>query len=527
MRRTTKRYGILLAVICLIAGLIGGCQAVGGVDLNKALLSSFDMKTMEGKGSVEVSLELDEAALKEAGPDSAALAAFSQMKLSFDHIKQESTQVASVKGTFEVAKKSIPFTAYISPEALTVLPEGATKPFTISTTNLADPTGEGLYDGLDMKWLTDFQKKAQDPNYIKPMYDYLVGKMPNPSKLKLESGNETINGQDVYLHHVRAELDGKEILPLLRTFILNLMKDDQAMKAVIGQYYDVIQGAAKGLIPADTNNSGELGSVLGAIRSILENKEEGVEVVQTEVKQLLVVLLVLMDSEGSEAVKLLGDKSSLTADLYVDNNMKVRKSGINLLLAPSDTDGSPVKSIRVKSGFENWNVNGAVKADAISADGALDLMKLESPEEALKAIKPDSALYKLLKDDFHITRKTGYFFVMPKEKLDKYTAGWAAYSDNGVTMVPARSLAANLDMDLAWDETSQSVVLTTADGKNSIRLAAGSSKAAVNGAADISLERPAVLEHGAFYVPLRSVAEALGADLHWEADSSSILVTID
>lgn len=526
MRNTTKRYGILLAVVCLIAGLIGGCQAVGGVDLNKALLSSFDMKTMEGKGSIEVSLDLDEAALEEAGPDSAVLAALSPMKLSFDHIKQESTQIASVKGSLEIAKKTIPFSAYISPEALTVLPEGASKPFTVSTKALADPTGD-LGAGTDMEWLTTLQKKAEDPAYFKPLYEYLLGKLPNPSKLKLDSGNETINGESVYLHHVRAELDGKELLPLLRTFILELLKDDQAMKAVIAQYYDIIQEAVNSFIPADINTGDELGSVLGAIRSILANKEEGVEVVQTEAKQLLVILLVLLDSQGTEAVKLLGDKSSMTVDLYVDNNMKVRKSGANLLLAPSDTEGSPVKSIRVTSSFENWNVNGTVKADAISTDGAVDLVKLESPEEALENLKTDSALYKLLKDDLHVTRKTGYFFVMPKESLDEYTAGWAAYNDNGVTMVPARSLAANLDMDLAWDEASQSVVLTTADGKNNIRLTAGSSKAAVNGAEEISLERPAVLEQGALYVPLRNVAESLGAVIQWEPDSSSILIFLD
>lgn len=528
MRRTTKRFGILLAVVCLIAGLIGGCQAIGSVDLNKALLSSFDIQSMEGKGTVEVSLDIDQVAAEEAGPDAALLTAFSQIKLNFDHIKQENAQVLSTKGSLQLAGKAIPFSAYISPEALTLLPDGATKPFTVSTKDLADPTGEGLYGGgQDLEWLTTLQDKAKDPNYIKPLYEYLVGKLPNPSKLKLESGNETINGQSVYLHHVRAELDGKDILPLLRTFILNLMKDDQAMKAVIAQYYDIIQGAVNSFIPADIDTEDELGSALGAIRSILENKEEGVEVVQTEVKQLLVILLVLIDSEGTEAVKFLGDKSSLTADLYVDNNMKVRKSGINLVLAPSDTEDSPLKAIRVKTSFENWNVNGTVKADAISTTDAVDLTKLEGPEEVLEILKPDSALYKLLKDDLHVTRKTGYFFVMDKEELNEHTAGWAAYSDNGVTLVPARSLAANLELDLTWDEPSQTVFLTTADEKTNISLTAGSDKAVVNGATGISLERPAVLEQGALYVPLRDVAEALGADIHWDPDSSSILVTLD
>ncbi|MNC22331.1 hypothetical protein D3C75_703300 [compost metagenome] len=297
---------------------------------------------------------------------------------------------------------------------------------------------------------------------------------------------------------------------------------------MISQYYDVIQGAANSLIPADIDRSDELGSALSAVRSILANKEEGVEVVQTEAKQLLVILLVLLDSEGTEAVKFLGDKSSMSIDLYVDNNMKVRKSGANLLLAPSDTEDSPIKSIRVKSSFENWNVNGAVKSDVISTTGgAVDITKLESPAEVLESLKSDSALYKLLKDDFHVTRKTGYFFVMPKESLNEHTAGWAAYSENGVTMVPARSLAANLDMDLAWDEATQSVVLTTEDGKHSISLAADSSKAVVDGGTEISLERPAVVEQGAFYVPLRNVAEAFGASIRWEPNATSILVTID
>ncbi|MNP65558.1 hypothetical protein D3C76_1611590 [compost metagenome] len=94
-------------------------------------------------------------------------------------------------------------------------------------------------------------------------------------------------------------------------------------------------------------------------------------------------------------------------------------------------------------------------------------------------------------------------------------------------MVPARSLAANLDMDLAWDEATQSVVLTTEDGKHSIRLAADSSKAVVDGGTEISLERPAVVEQGAFYVPLRNVAEAFGASIRWEPNATSILVTID
>lgn len=527
MKKSWKRFGILLAVLSLIAGIIGGCQVIGSVDLNKALLSSFDIQSMEGKGSIEVALDFDQAAVAEGGEEAALIAAFSKIKLNLEQVKQESTQVVSVKGSLELPKGAIPFSAYISPEELTILPEGATKPFTLPLAEMYDQMSEEAGADANLDWLFEFQDKAKDPAYLKPYYSYLVGKLPNPSKLTVNSGTETINGENVFLHHVQAEVAGKDLLPLARTFILNLMKDDQALKEVIALYYDVIQGALTSFIPEDAELDGEFGSILVGLRSILDDKEAGVEVVHTEVKQVLAILLTLLEGHGTELVSSLGDQSSLKVDLYVDNSMKIRKSAADFVLAPGDTEDSPLKSIRVKSSFENWNVNGAVKADTISTANALSLLDLSEPAEVLDSLKPDSVLYKVLKDDLHIARKTGYFYVMPKERLDEHTSGWAAFSDNGVTMAPARSLAANLDLELNWDESSQSVTLTTADKKKSIKLTDGSDTAVVNGAEKLALERPAAVVQGAFYVPLRDVAEALGAVIQWEPESSSIIVELD
>ncbi|MNI90001.1 hypothetical protein D3C73_1474740 [compost metagenome] len=55
---------------------------------------------------------------------------------------------------------------------------------------------------------------------------------------------------------------------------------------------------------------------------------------------------------------------------------------------------------------------------------------------------------------------------------------------------------------------------------------AGSSTAIVNGKT-VELEHPAVIESGALYVPLRAVAEGLGAKLTWEPEHNLVEVTID
>ena len=69
---------------------------------------------------------------------------------------------------------------------------------------------------------------------------YLFKQLPNPNKLNVDNVVETINGEKVSLHKLHGEITGKELLPLAKAFIKNMMKDDQSLKELIGQLYDAL-----------------------------------------------------------------------------------------------------------------------------------------------------------------------------------------------------------------------------------------------------------------------------------------------
>ncbi|MDF2923096.1 MAG: copper amine oxidase N-terminal protein [Paenibacillaceae bacterium] len=538
MRRRSKLKGYALVLLCVMMAIMAGCQAVGSVDLNKALLSSMEITSMEGSGEVEISFELDDTAvLTETEKESLALIeVLNHTKLHMEQIKQESPQVLSVKGNLEVGRGKIPFQASITPDSLAVWPEGADKPFVLDIAGLSAglsglggelPVEAGATDQTQL--LLSLQEQVKDPEFLKPLFAYLIGKLPNPDKLSLESGSETINGQSVYLHHVNVELKTKDIIPLLRSFVLNLMKDDQALKSVIAQYYDVLSPLFSGFV-------GEiLGEALGftegeALNSVLEDKEAGLEIFHTEFKQVLAILLVMLNGVGqdseSELQNVLGKDSVLKVDLYADSGMKLRKSVLDLTLAPTDGLVPGVRSIHIKSSSENWNVNEPVTADIIPSEDGFPLEDASDPEQLLQALPPQSVLYQWLKDDLHITRKEASFFMMTEPEDFEYGYGWAAYLEGETAMVPARSLADDLGLELLWNEQEQAITLTVPGKKNSIVLTKDSGTAYANGK-EIALDQPVALKEEYLYVPLRNVADAIGAKVVWDEEYGSVDVSLD
>lgn len=530
MGRKGKLHALALVLLCVIVAFIGGCQAIGGVDLNKALLSSFDVKSMEGSGTIELNFNLDNSAQLNASQKDELdlIKIFEHTKIKLDHIAQESPEILSVKGALEFGRGTIPFSVYVSPESLAFWPEGASKPLTVP---VKDAAAQLENIPSDMKWVADLQEKAKNPEFLKPLYSYLFSKLPNPSDISLKSGSETINGESVFLQHIHSELKAKDLIPLVRTFILNLLQDDKALKEVIAQYYDTLQ-------PAVSSLADNLGGILDeedetlppAIKALMKEETTGLELLHTEFKQVLVILLAALESSQQDPDNapeaLLGKDSSLAVDLYVDSSLKLRKSSIDLLLAPSEGLMPGVKSLNVKTSFENWNVNGTVKAEAISTSNAIPFKSITDASQFLDALDRDSVLYKFATEDMHLARKTANFFVLPESELNEYNAGWAAYSAGGVTLVPARSLADHFGLELKWDAGTQTVLLATADKTKTIALKAGSQNAVINGKS-VELEQAPVIQNGAFYVPLRAVADAIGAKVVWEPEYRLVEVQLN
>lgn len=93
---------------------------------------------------------------------------------------------------------------------------------------------------------------------------------------------------------------------------------------------------------------------------------------------------------------------------------------------------------------------------------------------------------------------------------------------NSRTMLPIRFVAEALGAKVGWDESAQAVTVT-ADNVN-ISLTVGQSSASVNGTS-IALDAPSFIENGRIFLPLRFVAENLGANVSWDGTTQTVTIT--
>lgn len=89
------------------------------------------------------------------------------------------------------------------------------------------------------------------------------------------------------------------------------------------------------------------------------------------------------------------------------------------------------------------------------------------------------------------------------------------------TLVPFRALAEALNVNVAWDGSTQTV--SASDGKISIRLQIGNKTAYVNEML-YPLDVPAMLVNDRTLIPLRFFTEALGSKVTWDGNTNSVFL---
>jgi hypothetical protein len=92
---------------------------------------------------------------------------------------------------------------------------------------------------------------------------------------------------------------------------------------------------------------------------------------------------------------------------------------------------------------------------------------------------------------------------------------------NGATLVPLRFVAETFGITPIWDGVFQIVDLPL--GTRTVRLQVGQRFAAVDGKR-VSLDVAPVILNGVTMVPLRFIADTLGADTQWEAATRTIII---
>ncbi len=93
---------------------------------------------------------------------------------------------------------------------------------------------------------------------------------------------------------------------------------------------------------------------------------------------------------------------------------------------------------------------------------------------------------------------------------------------NGRTLVPLRAIFEAMGADIVWNGDTQTV--TAKSGGTNISLTIGSNKLIKNGQ-NITLDVPAQLVGGRTLVPARAVAESFGADVNWNSNTKTVIIT--
>ena len=97
----------------------------------------------------------------------------------------------------------------------------------------------------------------------------------------------------------------------------------------------------------------------------------------------------------------------------------------------------------------------------------------------------------------------------------------APYVEGGRTLVPVRGVLESLGYSVQWQEETKTVLAAKED--INISLPIDSNTVTVNNT-EVTIDAPARLNGSRTFVPLRFLAEYSGAEVHWDAASSTVVI---
>ncbi len=202
------------------------------------------------------------------------------------------------------------------------------------------------------------------------------------------------------------------------------------------------------------------------------------------------------DIESSSRTAKKGAKITLTAEPdegYDLNSLKVVDRNGKEIKLTNNGDGTysfemPRSSVTVTGVFGDGTENAEINIDELDLDTAI-----------------------VLKINDTVARVFGEYIVNDVPPTIR----------NARTMLPIRFIVESLGGTVAWDEAAQRV--TILKDNTVIEIVIGQGYALVNGER-VALDSPAFIENDRTYLPLRFVAENLGAIVLWDGDTQQIYI---
>lgn len=482
---------------------------MGGVDVGKAMANGASIKSGESRQSMNINIEPAKEFATEK--DLEMIELINSISLDIDQAKMKDAKTASIKGTLSMEGTKLPFHVSMNESQLVIDLDGAQKPLYMSLDTFQDAQALPMVDTKALeKQLEEISPK---------LFSFVLKHLSNPKNISVTPVQESVNGEALSLSKLHLEVSGEEMLAMVKPFLTSISKDEQGLKDLIGDLYDVFYPVLEAVNEVEGGGDDTLNSI------VPESKDEAVASLYAIIKVGLDSMLVNYDqelnnllNETPEFKTVFGTETKLKLDFYLDSKLDIRKQNFELKVALPASEDLPVNSVTVSGDSEQWNIGGTVAVDEVDVSGGvMDLMKDDiTPGQMLRNFDSNSLAYQLLKDEAGITSKSVVLF-----PDDEYAG---AITVKNTTFVPLRYVSEELDAEVKWTKGSNQIVVIDDITGDEIVLTVGSKKATVAGKEVTMVESAYVGKDGKTYVPLRFVAESLGATVDKEQETGWIYI---
>ncbi|WP_411345346.1 copper amine oxidase N-terminal domain-containing protein [Paenibacillus sp. WLX1005] len=488
MRKKRTTLWIVLPLVLLLI-VLSGCQSVGSLDIQKAMVSNLDVQSIESNQTLSVHL----TPASSASAQNVMIAeVLNNSKLIIDHAKMESPSEMSLTGAVEYVGQRLPFHLYMNNDGVTIDLEGAKQPIYISYSLYEQATG---LSGVGFNFAA---VQEQQREFTKAVASFLFKHLPNPSNIAVDSVSTDVYGETLDLTRLHTELDGKEVLELVKPFLTSMTADEQGIKDLIGAFYDYY---APIIAQSSADSESSAASMFG-------DRDTFVQEGYTSVKETLDEVLKEYDQNIADLKQdesfntVFGPETRVTADVYFDSDLHARKQNLDVTIALPADGSLDYTSINIHTESDAWNINGSVTAEPVDVSGGtLNISENTTPGTILRNFDSSSPIFKLL-NLADISRKTVYI------------GDYSDYDDiivrNKISYIPAKDLAEALDAKMQWNASTKQLTFTDDITGAVTVLKVNSKQATVDGQAK-TLPANVIQVKGKTYVPVRAVAGFLGA----------------
>ena len=504
MKRMGKRGLLSIAAASSMIGLIG-CEAVGGVNVNEAVVSMLDVKSSEGT----MTLAWDVALEKTGDAEADRLAAlFGSGSIVVTEMLQEDRDTASMEGSIELAKGDIPFALYVDGETMLLDVEGVRKPFKFDSAALGGADAGALLGG---NALSDALSGEAGRQAMLELVKYTLGHVPNPKSAKVGATTATIDGASKSVTSVSANVGVDELLELVSTAAAGIAADEEGLKAFLGTLYDALK-------PALEEMAKESDEPL--LKLALNNKALAVQYLQGQIVSMLDGLTAELEV-GEALGDALTPESGFTFELLLDG-AKPAGLDVGIFVEPATDAADGFGSMRLDIETRWWNVGGDVKAKAIAGESAPFPTDVK-PRERLANVEADSLLYDILKNDLRINRHSFELYMGEDAGVPDGVSPYIKGA--GTTMVPVRYVSEQLDATVNWDAATSTITIKDAVEGTTIVMTVGSKTATVNGASQSLPEAPEIVAAtNSTFVPIGFITLALGGEKAWNPELGIVTI---